>query len=1117
MKMEGLAKIIRVWPLIVRRLIVNWRTLSTVIIGVVLACSIMSGTVVFFDSLKEIALDDVLKSLDKEEINILVQAEKGPTNADEASTLNERIHSFSEGLLSSHVSEILHGGRTTTLFFSYPGQEQNAGKDNSRTFFAYLPNLQPHITITDGIFGGNGLGELTSEEISVIKVLVNVQDAANFGLQVGDRISAVPYWDDSVSHVTAEVAGTFEKNNQDDLYWSIEQKGFMYSASDSFKTIPLYLNEDVYMEHLASKFLDLETTYVWMFDIDRESINSSNASNLASNITYFGNRLESELNRFVIRTELDKSLQKYDTRILFTKLQMYVVLIMITFVVLYYVVALSSLVVEERRFEVSKLRSRGASSSQILSVFVIEGATISFFATLLGPLIAVGGISLLGFLPGFHEINDGAFLSARLTYQALFMSILGGILSFLALMIPSIQASRLTVSDERTKSNRPNRLTFISRYYIDVIVLIVSLFLFNQLNEQGSMAARGVLGDVKVNQIMLAVPAIMLIASALVILRIFPLVMSIASRVLSRYLPVGITLIMWQISRNPSNYSRLLLLLILMTGLGIFVSSFGGTLNKNFEDRVYYSHGSDIRLSSVSLNPRGRSKPLTKGIESINGVSTVSPSVRLIGTDVTKTFGSDSITVLGIDTDQFEQSAWYRDDFSESSLSKISDTLQDTDTKGIELPDRSRSFGVLVKSDKSRPTTVLVARMKDKNGRYLSYDLGSLDSGGWTLKQVEIFGNRGRFQVLPARPLTLISIGIVETIPQKKLTSGSILIDSVRVRLSTGEVVNLEDFRDINGWQIIDSSISSANDRLGISEISAKSDSSAFFTWSEGPPITMRGIYPSTKFKPISAIVNSDFLINSRYSLGDQLKLSIGGLRIDVVLRDKVKYFPTINPTEDDFIVVGLDPLIHRLNISSLFGSTDPNEFWIDYEDGITNETKMGLKEELINDPSFPYGKLWDTESMLEINRVDPLVKAGWHAILVIAFGSILLLSAIGFFSHAYISYRNRRFQFALLRTLGFSTRQLITTIWVEQVLIITLGMIVGTWMGGRLSEAVMPFLSSDDYGNQVIPPFVIQVDWVNLMITYAAMILIFAAVIGSLIFLARRLVLNKMLRLGDT
>ena len=58
MEIEGFAKIIRVWPLIVKRLVVNWRTLFTVIIGVVLACSIMSGTVVFFDSLKEIALVD---------------------------------------------------------------------------------------------------------------------------------------------------------------------------------------------------------------------------------------------------------------------------------------------------------------------------------------------------------------------------------------------------------------------------------------------------------------------------------------------------------------------------------------------------------------------------------------------------------------------------------------------------------------------------------------------------------------------------------------------------------------------------------------------------------------------------------------------------------------------------------------------------------------------------------------------------------------------------------------------------------------------------------------------------------------------------------------------------
>ena len=566
MYIQRFETIFRVWPLILKRLIVNWRTLSTVVVGVVLACSIMSGTVIFFDSLKEIALDDSLKSLNDEDTNILIQAEKGPTNYLEASNLDKRVHSFSEGLFGAHIRDVLHGARTSTFFFSRPGQELDAGKDNSRTYFAYLPKLDSQVTIVDGVYPGELEQKLGTNRASVIQVLIDAKHASLFDLRVGDRISAVPYWNDSVDHITVNIAGVFEKKDPDDLYWSIEQKGFMYSASKSFKTIPLYLPKNIYMEGLASSLFDLETTYVWMFDIDRESINSSNASKLASNITYFGDRLGSELNRFVIRTELDKSLKIYDTRILFTKIQMYVVLIMVTFVVLYYVVILSSLMIEQRRFEVSKLKGRGATDSQILSVFAIEGITISLLATILGPIIAAFVISLLGLLSDFQDINEGSFLSARLTYQSFLMSFFGGLLSFLALMIPSIQASRYTVSDERTKSNRPNRISFITRYYIDVLILVIGLFLFNQLNEQGSMAARDILGNVNSNQIMLAVPAIILVASALVILRIFPLLMSLLSRVLSRYLPIGLVLSLWQISRSPSNYARLVLLLILMTG-----------------------------------------------------------------------------------------------------------------------------------------------------------------------------------------------------------------------------------------------------------------------------------------------------------------------------------------------------------------------------------------------------------------------------------------------------------------------------------------------------------------------------------------------------------------------
>ena len=49
-------RLARAWPLVIKRAIAGWRLLSTVVIGVLLACAIMAGTVIYFDALKELAL-----------------------------------------------------------------------------------------------------------------------------------------------------------------------------------------------------------------------------------------------------------------------------------------------------------------------------------------------------------------------------------------------------------------------------------------------------------------------------------------------------------------------------------------------------------------------------------------------------------------------------------------------------------------------------------------------------------------------------------------------------------------------------------------------------------------------------------------------------------------------------------------------------------------------------------------------------------------------------------------------------------------------------------------------------------------------------------------------------
>ena len=61
-----------------------------------------------------------------------------------------------------------------------------------------------------------------------------------------------------------------------------------------------------------------------------------------------------------------------------------------------------------------------------------------------------------------------------------------------------------------------------------------------------------------------------------------------------------------------------------------------------------------------------------------------------------------------------------------------------------------------------------------------------------------------------------------------------------------------------------------------------------------------------------------------------------------------------------------------------------------------------------------------------------------------------------------------------------------------------------------------MPFLGNDDSGGEVLPPFVLEVNWPTLLATYAAMGTVFALIIVAVIFFIRRISLQRVLRLGE-
>ena len=1204
-----------------------------------------------FDALRELALKNSLARVEPLDLDILLKAERGPTTVEEFAKVSNAITYQYEGRLDWLFQDVQRSAKTATFYLTMPGNEVNAGQDDARAFFTFNPRLPDNITLLPGGRFPNEQPLPTTSAPLEFEAIAPVEAAEIFGLEVGDRISAVPYWRDRLPYTSVVITGLFTRNNPGSKFWHQDDTLFKSVTSGSFRTLPMYISEQMFFNILGASFTDMDASYAWHLDTDQDRLNAGNTTITHRHLRSMRSQLGTNLFGFRQLTTLGSTLAEYDRRLFFSKIPMFVVMVLIAVVIIYYVVTLSSLLAEQQRSELALLRSRGASSGQILVVFVIEGATISAIAILVAPLLAATIISLMGFTPAFSELSGGDRLDVFITRGAYLMSGIGGLFSFGALLIPAVRASRIGVTRHRQQSARPTGQPFFQRYYLDVMLLVVSIFLFRQLHDQGSVVATGLFGTVAVNQALLAVPALILVAFAVALLRLFPLsiryisgespnlmhlIVGVAAAVqaatlvfggveatnwaasgvslaiivaltglywgterfpegrlrfgglalqlavvaalmlasvdvpvleflayksgstaitpgivggvlvvsvsagasffvpvplgliflgfsaFARRAPVGFSMGMWQMARNPTHYARMSLLLILMAGLGIFAASFGGTLERSFEEQAQYATGADIRVEGLTLNSRGQSLPLVDAYEVLPIVDEASPVIKAFGTDLSKLLG-ESYTMVAVDGDTMGRIGWFRGDFADRPIEEMITKLeQENPPVGIRLPDNSRGIGMRVKPDRPRESLALSLRIKDANDRYFTYVVGRLGGNGdWlTLERgLERGSTFRRFRPLqPEHPLTMVSVSVHDTDSRGRLRAGNIVIDSIWVRDSSNRQIVLEDFNSVSDWTVLRGARESITDILqtvNSSEDSPTVHDAAQFIWSEGPPLTGRGIYHGPPASPLPVLASRSFLSETGHKVGEEFTVSISGHRTPIRIVDSFEYFPTLDTVSRRYLVADIASVMRYTNLEPTSAEVKPNEIWLKAE---SNGSERASVVTAMRDEGEPFQSraVHDRAEALEDAAVDPLVQAGWRALLFMAFGAVLILSCLGFLVHSYVSFREREMQFGLMRTVGFSMRQLVTLVWLEQAIVIGAGMALGAEMGRRLGATIMPFLSHNDRGTHVLPPFVLEIDWSTLAITYGFMILVFTAIILGMIWFIRRISLQRILRLGE-
>jgi ABC-type antimicrobial peptide transport system permease subunit len=163
----------------------------------------------------------------------------------------------------------------------------------------------------------------------------------------------------------------------------------------------------------------------------------------------------------------------------------------------------------------------------------------------------------------------------------------------------------------------------------------------------------------------------------------------------------------------------------------------------------------------------------------------------------------------------------------------------------------------------------------------------------------------------------------------------------------------------------------------------------------------------------------------------------------------------------------------------------------------------------------IPYGSIFSNEKTLEGQKIDPLVFAGWQTLLLISFGTVALVSVVGFLIHSRVSFKKRNLEFATLKSIGISRSQIIVLIALEQIIVIGLALTLGILLGSRLSSTVMPYLISPESSESLVPPMINSVEWIDFSIVFGSIGILFLLIIIFTILSVFKISINETMRIN--
>jgi hypothetical protein len=776
------------------------------------------------------------------------------------------------------------------------------------------------------------------------------------------------------------------------------------------------------------------------------------------------------------------------------------------------------LLTESQSGERQLMRARGASGGQIIALAVVEAIALGVITAGVSPLLA----NLLYRALAAQPAMQSAGMPSDAGLPAVVWETAAGIsaLFVVVLVVPLIRQARTFIEGEQSKARR-GTASGLMRSGLDIAFVVIAAVAYWQLKSYRSPVSSTSV-SIAVDPVLVVGPALVLLAGALLCVRLIPAAARVLERVGSRTRGVIVSLAAWEIGRRSQRAISAVLLLSLALGVGSFGLSFLETWRQSQVDQASLAVGPPVRVpvakdtatvqaSQLSVGAIGSAQPVIRGSGQLSSTGNYGRGNSSDGTTAS-ILGLTSAARSMIDRGRLAQEGGSR---VASGLHVKADPVS-----GIALPGAAQgvSATVQVGTVLDDVAASVHAIIQDANGLLTTVSMGSVDVDGEPHTVTGLLHPVGTLRGIAA-PLQIVGVQVQFYAPDSggpvggnPAAQADVLIGDLAVLHTSSAAGDASVTYSAQPVEPTKSTLWRAVSADPSGTAPTRPPVPPGYQFALGvviPPDvqTVPASFALVGWDPVSAmagVIPNKLATTFGVSAGDTLTLSLGQVLVPIIVVGTTRLIPgtatadvltggsaglAASASQAQMIVVDQALLARMLAQSGMTGP-EVTEWWVDVPDG--------AGQPYLN--AHPGTKALAAD-VLGLQLQQAPLRVATQAALWLAIFAGALLAAVGFVVHSTTTMRARRLELAQLRAIGLSRTKLVGLFAAESLLLTVLGAVFGIAIGLLLVWLVGPLVAVSPDGSPAVPAVVVEIPWQSI----ALLVLGLAAVLALVVLVVAR------------